>query len=195
MQKIGWYLPLGFMLFSGSLLSAGACRSATPPDPDATATIKDLMLSKIDPAADAVWLSVTPVQTPEGTVETVPKNDEEWNKVRQGAMTLTEGANLLMTPGRHVAGPNDKSETPGVELEPLEMEELINKDRASWEMRAKGLHDAGMAALRAAEAKDPQKVFEVGEEIERACENCHSQYWYPNEKIPAVPTELKQTGQ
>jgi len=191
MRKIGWVLPLGLMLFSGSLLSTSACQSSPPPASEATETIKDLMLSKIDPAADVVWLSVTTVQSAEGTIETVPRNDEEWAKVRQGAMALAEGATLLMTPGRHVAGPNDKSETPGVELEPLEMEALISKDRAAWEMRAKGLHEAGLAALQAAEAKDPQKVFEVGEQIERACENCHSQYWYPNEKIPPVPTNLQ----
>jgi hypothetical protein len=67
------------------------------------------------------------------------------------------------------------------------MEDLINKDVASFHKRAKALHDAGLAALQAIDAKDAPKVFEVGEQIERACEGCHSQYWYPNEKIPPVP--------
>ena len=35
--------------------------------------------------------------------------------------------------------------------------------------------------------KDADKVFAIGEHIERACENCHSHYWYPNEKIPELP--------
>jgi hypothetical protein len=203
MRKIGWFLPVGLAVFVGSLLVASACQSSPPPQPPpapqpdyaATSTIKDLMLSIVDPAADVVWLSVTTVQSAQGTKETAPTNEDEWKKVRQGAIQLTEAANLLMMPGRHVAGPGEKSETPGVELEPSEMEELINKDRGAWIMRAKGLHDAGLAVLQAIDAKDAQKVFEVGEQIEEACENCHKQYWYPNEKIPAVPTELKQTGQ
>ena len=139
-----------------------------------------------------VWLAVTTVQSAKGTLETRPKNDEEWTKVRHGAIALTEASNLLMVPGRHVARPGEKSDTPGVELEPSEMEALITKDLGAWRKRAHGLHEAGVAALEAIDAKDADKLFEVGEKIERACEGCHSQYWYPNEKIPPVPTSGAQ---
>ena len=136
--------------------------------------------------------SVTTVESGKGTVDTAPHTDEEWKKVRRGAVVLTEAANLLMVPGRHMARPGEKSETPGVELEPQEMEALMTKDLTAWHKRAKALHDAGLAALQAIDAKDAQKVFEVGEQIERACENCHTQYWYPNEKIPPVPGSTTQ---
>ena len=174
--------------------TAAAPAPAAPPPPEytPTATVKDLMQSVVDPNADVVWLAVTTVQSNKGTVETRPKTDEEWTKVRHGAVALMEASNLLMVPGRHVARPGEKSETPGVELEPSEMEALINKDLASWRRRAHGLHEAGAAAIQAIDAKDADKLFEVGEQIERACESCHSQYWYPNEKIPPVPTSGAQ---
>jgi hypothetical protein len=205
MRKSRWFIPLSAAVFLGVLFSVSACQgqnqsqtaakdaapAAAQPQYQATSTIKDIMLSIVDPNADVVWLSVTTVQSSKGTVDTAPKNDEEWKKVRQGAIALTEAANLLMMPGRHVAAPGEKSETPGVELEPSEMEELINKDRASWVMRATKLHEAGLAAVQAVDAKDPQKVFEVGEQIEQACENCHRQYWYPNEQIPPVPASTQ----
>jgi hypothetical protein len=152
------------------------------------------MLSIVDPNADVVWLSVTTVQSAKGTEENAPKTDEDWAKVRHGAITLIEAANLLMIPGRHVARPHEKSETPGVELEPAEMEVLIQKDPAAWRMRAKALHEAGVAVLQAIDNKDAAKVFELGEQIEMACENCHKQYWYPNEKIPTVPIDTAETG-
>src|SRR5690242_12690550 len=178
-------------------VTAAACSSSksepapapaadTPPY-EAAATIKDIMQSIVDPSADLVWNAVTTVQTAKGTEENAPKTPEDWLKVRHGAVGMAEAANLLMMPGRHVAQPHEKSETPGVELEPAEMEVLINKDRASFYQRAKALHEAGLAAVAAADAKDAQKLFEVGEQIEQACENCHSHYWYPNEKIPPVP--------
>jgi hypothetical protein len=198
MRRIRPYSVLAAATFTFALVSISACNRTKPtplPEYAPTATIKDLMLSIVDPSADVVWLSVTTVASAEGTVETAPKTDEDWKKVRQGAIALTEAANLLMMPGRHVAGPGEKSETPGIELEPLEMEALIDKDRASWIMRARGLHDAGLEVLQAIDAKDAKKVFEIGEHIERACESCHSQYWYPNEKIPPVPTDLKTSGQ
>jgi len=172
--------------------AAPAATAPPPPEYVPTATVKDLMQSVVDPNADVVWLAVTTVQSAKGTIETRPKNDEEWTKVRHGAIALTEASNLLMVPGRHVARPGEKSDTPGVELEPSEMEALITKDLGAWRKRAHGLHEAGVAALQAIDAKDANKLFEVGEQIERACEGCHSQYWYPNEKIPPVPTSGAQ---
>jgi hypothetical protein len=204
MLNVRWFHIVSAVVLLTSLVLISACQKPTattaaapapaPPPPEyvPTATVKDLMQSVIDPNADVVWLAVTTVQSSKGTVDTRPRNDEEWTKVRHGAIALTEASNLLMVPGRHVARPGEKSETPGVELEPSEMETLINKDLAAWRKRAHGLHEAGVAALRAIDAKDADKLFEVGEQIERACEACHSQYWYPNEKIPPVPTSSTQ---
>jgi hypothetical protein len=94
-------------------------------------------------------------------------------------------------PGRRVAQPGEKSDTPGVELEPEEMDVLIAKDRAAWHERATHLHDAAIDVIGAIDARDGNKVFELGEQIEEACENCHKQYWYPNEVIPPVPLDTK----
>jgi cytochrome c556 len=190
---------IGFSMFILSLAAGIGCQSqapATPPAPPQpqympTATIKDLMLSVIDGAADVVWLSVTTVVDEKGMLETKPITDEDWTKVRHGAITLMEAANLLMIPGRRVARPGEKSETPGVELEPEEMDALIAKDRAAWNARAKALHDVVEQVVKAVDAKDAEKVFELGEQIELACEGCHKQYWYPNEVIPEFPSDAK----
>jgi hypothetical protein len=191
-------LSISFIICLVTLLAIAACQKRETPPPAAAATpqpeympdatIKDLMIHVIDTAADTVWLSVTTIATDKGLIETTPQNEEEWAKVRGGAIQLAEAANLLMIPGRHVARPGEKSETPGVELEPSEMEELINKDRPAFYQRAKALHDAAMLTLKAVEEKNPQKIFDLGENIDQACENCHRQYWYPNEKIPELPT-------
>lgn len=176
-------------------IGAAACQNRTAPSEPApadlspTATVKDLMLSLIDTSADTVWLSVTTVVSEKGTVETVPRSDEDWAKVRYGALALAEGANLLMMPERRVARPGEKSETPGVELEPEEMDALIAKDRAAWNMRATALRDVAREALKAIDSKDAETLFAVGERIENACEGCHKQYWYPNEVVPEF--ELK----
>ena len=178
-------------------LAAVSCQAKQPepaapavaqPPYTTTATVKDIMLHIVDPAGDMVWNSVQSVIDKGGLHETVPKTDEDWFNVRTGVIQLMEGANLLMVPGRHVARPGEKSETPGVELEPSEMEELINKDRATWNSHAMDLHNIGAKVLPIIDAKDAQKLFDIGEDIDRACENCHRQYWYPNEKIPDFPS-------
>ena len=184
------------LLLAWSGLSV-ACRGGEPPaEAQQTAparmpgaTIKDLMLTVIDPAADVIWLGVKSETTREGKViETAPRNDEEWQNLRRGAVTLIDGADMLMMPGRHVARPGEKSEVPGVELEPEEMERNINADRATWNVRAQALRDATTAVLRAIDAHDAQQVFDLGDDIDEACENCHTHFWYPNEKIPEFPS-------
>jgi cytochrome c556 len=190
-------MPKAFLttmcLLSLTALVAASCSTqpaapAAPPAPYApTASMKEIMVHIVDPAADAVWLAVMTVDTAQGTVETVPRSDEDWMKARGGAITLIEAANLLMTPGRHVGKPGDKSEVPGVELEPAEMEANIAKDLPEFHKAALRLHDAATQALTAIDAKDSAKLFELGETIEMACEHCHSRYWYPNEKIPTFP--------
>ena len=188
MRRSSWLLFLCVSLFGVSLFFSIACqgRQQQPQQPEYTpsATIKDLMLSIVDPSADVVWESVTTVIGPSGTEEKVPRTDEEWTNARRGAIRLVEASNLLLIPGRRVGRPGEKSEFPGIELEPEQMDVLINKDREAWIRRAKGLHDASLAALQAIDAKDAQKLFELGEGLEMACENCHSQYWYPNQQLP-----------
>ena len=184
------------MFVACAAVAAGSCQSK-PPEPapvvdqppyTTTATVKDIMLHIIDPAGDMVWDSVATTIDKGGIHETAPKSDEEWFKVRSGLIMMIEGSNLLMVPGRKVARPGEKSETPGVELEPSEMDELIAKDRKAWYERAKALHDIATSVLPIVDAKDAQKLFDVGEDIDKACENCHRQYWYPNEKIPDFPS-------
>ena len=174
-----------------------AC-TAGAPEPEAAApaadfrtdaTIKDLMLGLIDTNADVVWLSVSFVNNDQGIIETRPQNDEDWEAVRVGAVMLMEATNLLKVPGRKVARAHEKSVVPGIELEPEEMEAMINKDRAAWNKHADDLHAAVSETLVAIEAKDADKVFELGEKIEQACETCHKTYWYPNEVIPEFTVE------
>jgi hypothetical protein len=191
MRRSYGLLIVGMALFGVSVLLSTACRPASKEDkgavqPDFTnrSTIKDLMLGVVDPSADVVWNAVHSTVADAGVLDVKPQNDEEWANVRYGAIRLIEATNLLMIPGRKVAREGERSEAPGVELEPQEMEKLINDDVPGFRKRALALREASIEALQAIEAKDADKVFIVGEHIERACENCHLKYWYPNQVLP-----------
>ena len=179
-------------------VAAGSCQSKQPepaapaadqPSYTTTATIKDIMLHIVDPAGDMVWDSVSTVIDKKGLHETAPTTDEDWNKVRNGVITLIEASNLLIMPGRAMAKPGEKSVAPGVELEPAEMEVLVNKDRAGWNQRARDLHNISVKVLEIVDKKDAEALFDIGEDLDRACENCHRAYWYPNESIPDFPSQ------
>ena len=178
MRRTFWFLGIAVSLFL-----AGACRSRQPePQYRLTATVKDIMDSMVDPSADFLWASVATIVTSSGTEERMPHSDEDWVNVRRRAITLIEATDLLQMPGRHVAKPGEKSENPQVELQPEEIEKIVNDDRQSWMNFAHGLHDAGFDALKAIDTKNAQGLLDAGEKIDTACENCHLRYWYPLSK-------------
>jgi hypothetical protein len=192
------------VLWTGALLALTcSCASQQPqadqkqsaaaqPEYRTTATVKDIMDALVDPGSDYIWDSVETTVSAKGVEEKAPHTDEEWKQVRNHAIMLLEATNLLQMPGRHVAQAGEKADDPKVELAPEQIETLINKDRATWMKYALGLHAATLEALKAAEAKDKDKLLDVGNGIDEACEKCHLQYWYPNEKRPeSAPSERK----
>jgi hypothetical protein len=146
----------------------------------ATATIEEIMRHVIDPAADAIWESVVTEVTAEGVTEYAPETVEEWAALRGQAITLVEATNLLMMPGRRVAAPESRSELPGVDLEPEEIEALLAQDRTAWTQFVGVLHASGLTVLEAIDRRDVDALLVAGDGLDLACENCHLRYWYPS---------------
>jgi hypothetical protein len=144
MRAIPTWISVGLVTFG--------CSEPSGPPFDPQASVKELMVSIVDPAADVLWDSVGTVISEEGIEEWYPKTDEEWSSVRASAVTIMESGNLLMIGTRA-------------------------RDRGMWMELSKGLIDAGRAAVEAAESKNPDAVFAVGEEVYVACDRCHALYW------------------
>jgi len=169
------------------LLCLSACKK--PPAPQPQASIRDIMVSEVDPSADALWASVGSTVTASGTVDRSPRTDADWQTVRRYAITLTEAPNLLVIPGRKVAGvgqTTDDNSTPGIQ-KPDVIQAQIAADRPRFERLAKGLQLAGLKALKAVDAKDPAALIDAGAALDEACEACHRTYWYPNSPEPKAP--------
>jgi hypothetical protein len=123
-----------------------ACSQSTPFKP--VTTVKELMTATIEPTAEVVFDAAVWVN---GVSVGAPKNDEEWNDVRNHALTLAESGNLLMMAPRA-------------------------RDDGAWMTRSQALVDAGVGAAKAAESKDLDAVFVAGGKIYLACTGCHQQY-------------------
>ena len=157
--------------------------SATPPPSDynLVGTIKDIMDSAVDPAADYIWESIGTEVSAAGVIDKRPQNDEEWKEERRRAVLLVEAANLLMMPGRKVAKAGEKAENPEVELGPEEIEALINKDRAAFVKLAKEFQETAIEQLKAVDERNIEELLRTGGDLDTRCENCHKTYWYPND--------------
>ena len=115
---------------------------------------KLLMAAVVDPAADAVWESVSIRIDKTGEHDRRPKTDAEWTAVRNSAVTLAESGNLLMMSPRA-------------------------KDDDQWMKMSRAFIETSFKALQAAQERDAEKLLAVGGEIDETCENCHVKYMPP----------------
>ena len=158
---------------------------ATPPIPfKPVATLQDIMTAIIDPNIDFVWNSVSSVSTATGTEERQPQTDEDWRLLREHALYVAEAANLLLIEDRPIAAANAVTSSGGAELTPAAIKTLIAEHRQEYLQRAQGLQTAAQALLVAIDAKNVEELEKAGGEVEQACEQCHSQFWYPGDARP-----------
>ena len=142
--------PLALLASIGALL-VSACGGPPPVPFKAVADTKLLMQSVVDPNADLVWDAVKIIDTKEGTQDIRPRTDAEWTAVRNAAVAVAESGNLLMMVPRA-------------------------KNGGEWMQLAQDMITTGEAAIRAAEAKNAEKLFTVGGDIYDSCSNCHRKY-------------------
>ena len=205
MPKTTAIVLLGVAFCAGNaLVAAQGSRDKAPARPATAASsrvaasgpvlvgsIKEIMDGIVDPTADVLFDAVSYDVTAAGVVEKVPTTTEDWVEIRRHALLLAEVTNLLKMPGRRVAPEKPtlqrENEPPGPEdLTPEEIQALIDADPAAFRRLAQGLTDAATIALQAADEKNVEKLFASGDEIDKACENCHVKYWYPKDRKPAV---------
>lgn len=116
------------------------------------------MQATIHPAAEVLFDAVGTIVSMSGVEEIAPKNDEEWEHVRNSALTLAESGNLLMIGERA-------------------------RDKGEWWKMSQALVDVGIVALKAAEAKNPEALFEAGGQVYEVCQQCHNRYWEEGRRI------------
>jgi hypothetical protein len=132
-------------------LVCGACGGGPQPPPfKPVADVKQLM-GPIDASADVIWEATGEIISKDGVVQRRPKNQAEWDAVRNAAIMITESGNLLMMTPRA-------------------------KDGDVWMERSQAMIDTGLAAWKAAEAKNVDQLFTVGGDVYEACSQCHRRY-------------------
>jgi len=146
-------------------------------------SVKELMRDVIDPLADNVFDAVSTVGNAKGVVEKVPTTDEDWDKIRIGGVSLAEGAYLLkiqrpITP----AGEDNVTGPDAAVSSAAQIRAKIEKDPVMWDAKIEALRNVGLEVLDIVRRKDVNELWDASENLDKACENCHLEYWYPGEK-------------
>ena len=172
-----------------------ACSSPKPAEPvmKPIVSVKELMRFDIDPAADFIFDAVQYDATLKGVADIYPRTEEDWEKVKIGAVSLAENIYLLKikrpwTPKGDVnnsTGPNPP------ELSPEQIQAKYDKDPVLWDAKIEALRNAALEVLAIADKRDVKSLFEASADVDMACEGCHLEYWYPGDR-KAVEEDARQ---
>ena len=171
---------------SGSLTAAASPSLPVPHlwgDLKPIVSVKELMRDMLDPAADNIFDAVKIVYTKSGVVETLPKTEKDWEKIRIGAVTLAEGVYLLKIP-RPFAPPGDENNSTGpdaTELSPTQIKAKLEGDPVLWNAKIEALRNVGLEVLEIVKQKKVDELWDAGHNLDQVCESCHLQYWYPGD--------------
>jgi hypothetical protein len=146
-------------------------------------SVKELMRDMLDPIADNIFDSVKVIETANGVEESLPRTDEDWEKIRVGATTIAEGAYLLKI-RRPFAPEGDLNNSTGpdaVELSPAQILAKVQQDPVEWNARIEALRNVGLEVLDLVKRRDAKELWDASDNLDQACENCHRSYWYPGE--------------
>jgi hypothetical protein len=140
---------------------APAATAAPAPAAGATYTpvvsLNEIMVYVVDPHANEIWdAAVKP-----------PTTDAAWTELHHAAVVLAASGNLTKLSGN---GPKDA--------------QWIQQEK--WTTHSQTLADAGLAAVRAASARDAQQLARAGDQLVLTCINCHREYKLD---VPKVWTE------
>ena len=194
---------VAIVLFAAALASSECSAPAPAPPPKSGAapllgdltpvvSVKELMEHMIDPVSDNIFDAVWWDNTAKGLVEHKPTTDEDWEKIRIGAVTIAEGIDLLKVP-RPLAPAGDVNNSTGPnppELSPTEIKAKIDKDPVLWVAKIQALRNVSLEILDIVNKKDANALWDASGDLDTACEACHLEYWYPGD-LPTVLAERK----
>lgn len=150
---------LAAALASAVLAGCSAPKPAPPAAPVVKASdfntripLNEVMAHAMSPAAFQFWGGWGSKSTPQGTVDLAPKNEAEWKRVEDGAITVLLLTNVL--------------KLPGYAREPF----------AEWNSAADKVAAVAVRAQDAAERQDKEAIGVIGGELDVACEGCHQRF-------------------
>jgi len=146
-------------------------------------SVRDIMHVLVEASAEKIFDAVTIDVTAAGIKENRPETEEEWDELEHSAIALAESVNLIKMVGRPMAQPHEMKDDPdGPELPSTEIAARVNRSRSKWNKYADDLQDVAVQTLAIIRKKDVDGLFKIGADIDMTCENCHLEYWYPDDK-------------
>jgi hypothetical protein len=174
---------------SSLLLAAGALMfmTANAANPSAAPNLHDLMKNVVAIQAQVIWDVGNQAQDDQGNPDASKLKAADWTrivnaggKVKQAAQALGQVEHVMAAaPGQKLEGEGN----PGT-FGAKQVQSAIDANPKVFRAFAQALSVSMDQIVAAAQAKDAAKVFDVSGRLDQVCEDCHVQFWYPEQKTP-----------
>ena len=141
-------------------------KSSAPAPARNPATLAQLMKGILYPSSNIIFAAqgdnpgdVPPAKDPATATNPLASAYGKWEAVENAGLAIAEAASLLTVPGRKCS--NGRAVPIG---------------NADWPKLVQGVRDAGMAAYKAAQSKNQDKILDAAYVMTTACANCHDKY-------------------
>ena len=154
-------VTIAAVLSAGSLLAQDSPKPAPP-----AADLNQLMRGLFFPHSNVVFSTqgtnpadVKRAMLPSAASDPLTGIFGGWDAVENSALTIVEGADLLMTAGRTCSNGRE-----------------VPVKAADWAKLVDQLKEAGKVVYQAARTKNMDKMLDASDVLNTACANCHNKY-------------------
>lgn len=168
------------------LALAGGCSGGTKEGAAAPQlTFHEIMKDQVDAHADEVWELTNPKLDNTASIDPMLMTDTDWDTLAMRAEAVQKAAQTIQALDPIVVA------KPGVKIsdEDIPYGHSAAQVQAAIDKRPQVLRDmAGVLAAhmgdlaKAAHAHDPAKATPLIDQLDGVCEDCHLEFWYPDQK-------------
>jgi len=175
---------MGLWLVPGLALLAGCSKEPTPEAP-AALTFHEIMKDKVDKNADALWDVSNAAIGDKAGIDPAKMTDERWAQIAARADAVHQAALeiaamdpiVVVKPGVKISDEGIPGGHTGAQVQ-----ERMDKDPETLRNLANALarHTGDLAKF--ARAHDAAGAGPLIDQLDGVCEDCHLEYWYPDQK-------------
>src|SRR5690242_15222359 len=171
-------------LLGGTLMFASAHGGNAAPAA-AAPNLHDLMKTVVAVQTQVIWDVGNQAQDEQGNPDASKLKATDWGKVvtsggkvKQAMQTLAQADHVM------AAGPGQKLDgegSPGA-FGAKQVQAAIDANPKVFRAFAQALIVSMDQIVAAAQTKNAAKLFDVSGRLDQVCEDCHMQFWYPEQK-------------
>ncbi len=170
-------------LLAAALMVMGAYAANTSVPPN----LHELMKNVVAVQAQLIWDVGNRAQDDQGNPDAAKLKPTDWTriiaaggKVKQAAQALAQAEHVMAAaPGQKLDGEGN----PGT-FGAKQVQSAIDANPKVFRAFAQALGVSMDQIVAAAQTKDAAKLFDVSGRLDQVCEDCHVQFWYPEQKAP-----------